>query len=100
MVKLKIQARMGAGPVTTIRGREAETLVALVDAGAKGITSLETFKAGWAVRLAAYVHDLKKLGVPIVASREPHDGGSHARYRLAGDIEIITRSDRLQVVAA
>jgi hypothetical protein len=100
MAKLKIQARIGDGSVTTIRGRDAETLVALVDAGAKGITSLETFKAGWAVRLAAYVHDLKRLGVPIVAIREPHDGGSHARYRLAGDVEIITRSDATKGIAA
>ena len=87
--KLKTTFRIANGPEITATGREAQTIVALVQAGAKGITSLETFQAGWAVRLGAYIFDLKAMGVPIRATREPHDGGNHARYFLAGLVEIV-----------
>jgi hypothetical protein len=74
----------------SVNGREAETLLALTAAGPRGLTSLEAFRAGWAVRLAAYIHDLKHdFGVPIVATREEHDGGSHARYFLVGRVEVL-----------
>lgn len=76
----------------TAVGREAETLLALVNAGPRGITSLETFKAGWAVRLGAYVFDLKAMGVQIVTARENHEGGNHARYSLASPVTIIETS--------
>jgi Helix-turn-helix domain len=89
MVKLKATFRIGDGLVITATGREAQTIIALVEAGPRGITSLETFYAGWAVRLGAYIFDLKAMGVPIRATREPHDGGNHARYFLAGPIELI-----------
>ena len=89
MAKLKAGFRIGDGSTLTARGREAETIVALVQAGPKGITSLEAFKAGWAVRLGAYIFDLKAMGVPIRSTREPHDGGNHARYYLAGPVELV-----------
>ena len=73
-------------------GREAETIVALVNAGGKGITSLDTFKAGWAVRLSAYIFDLKAMGVAIATSREPHGGGNHARYRLTASVTIVANT--------
>lgn len=86
----------------TIRanGREAQALIALVDAGATGITSLDMGRAGWAIRLAAYIGDLRKMGVPIVTEREAHDGGNHARYKLVGAVQIIERNDLAQRVAA
>lgn len=34
-------------------------------------------------RLAARIKDLRDDGYEIVTEDEPHDGGSHARYRLA-----------------
>lgn len=92
--RLEISFRVAGGSVKVATGREAETIHALVNAGDRGITSLETFKAGWAVRLSAYVFDLKAMGVPITVSREPHDGGNHARYKLSGVVEIIARNDR------
>jgi Helix-turn-helix domain len=91
--KIKATIRVSDGPAIKLTGREAQTIVALVEAGPKGITSLETFLAGWAVRLGAYIFDLKAMGVPIRATREPHDGGNHARYYLAGPVEIISVSD-------
>lgn len=90
--KLTINFRLPSGAVRQATGREAQSILALVNAGPRGITSLDTFRAGWAARLSAYIFDLKKMGVPIEATREPHDGGNHARYRLAAPIEIIHRS--------
>ena len=89
MAKLKATFRIGDGPAITAMGREAQTIIALVHAGPKGITSLETFLAGWAVRLGAYIFDLRQMGVPIKTTREPHEGGSHARYSLAGPVQLI-----------
>ena len=82
--------RVGEGPLKRAKGREAQTIIALVKAGSKGITSLETFQAGWAVRLGAYIFDLKKMGVPIVTTREPHEGGKHGRYTLTCPVEIVS----------
>ena len=82
--------RVGYGPLKTATGREDQTIIALVKAGPKGITSLETFQAGWAVRLGAYIFDLKKMGVPIVTRWEPHEGGKHGRYKLTCQVEIVS----------
>jgi hypothetical protein len=91
--KLKVYFRLPSRLVYEVVGREAETIIALVDAGPRGITSLEAFRAGWAVRLSAYVFDLRAMGVPIRSTREQHEGGSHARYTLEGQVEIVWRSD-------
>lgn len=88
-VRITATIRIGEGSAITVTGREAQTIIALVNAGPKGITSLDTFKAGWAVRLGAYVFDLRGFGVPIETTREPHDGGNHARYRLAGPVTLL-----------
>ena len=98
--KLKISFRVAGGAIKVATGREAETIQALVNAGDRGITSLDTFKAGWAVRLSAYVFDLKAMGVPITVSRETHDGGSHARYKLAGSVTIIPDATQIMQEAA
>ena len=81
--------RIASSPLQTATGREAQTIIALINAGPKGITSLETFQAGWAVRLGAYVFDLKKMGVPIGTTREAHDDGKHGRYTLSGPVELV-----------
>ncbi|MEO6608254.1 MAG: hypothetical protein ABIN69_07265 [Aestuariivirga sp.] len=89
---LKVTFSVAGGPAKLATGREGQSLIALVSAGPRGITSLETFKAGWAVRLGAYIFDLKKMGVPIVTTREPHDGGNHGRYSLSGPVTILSIS--------
>ena len=89
MSKIKVRFRVKDGPPLTATGREAQTIIALAEAGPKGITSLETFYAGWAVRLGAYIFDLKAMGVPIRPTREAHEGGKHARYFLAGPVDVI-----------
>lgn len=69
-----------------ISGQKLSTLLALIAAGPRGITALEV--SSWAYRLAAYCHELKRLGVPIVTAREPHEGGWHGRYRLEGKVKL------------
>ena len=57
-----------------VRGQTARTLKALVDAGPRGITALEV--SSWALRLAAYCHDLIHLhGLEITTEREAHEEG-------------------------
>lgn len=70
----------------TVRGQSARALRELVEAGPTGRTALEV--ATWALRLAAYCYDLRKLGVEIETRRESHPGGWHARYVLLSPIEI------------
>ena len=86
---IAVTFRIAGSRLQTATGPEAQTIIALIKAGPKGITSLETFQAGWAVRLGAYVFDLKKMGVPIVTTREAHDGGKYGRYTLSGPVELV-----------
>ena len=86
---IQVTFRVESGLIKAATGREAQCLIALFNAGSKGITSLETFKAGWAVRLGAYVFDLKRMGVAITTTREPHEGDNHGRYTLACRVEIV-----------
>ncbi len=71
------------------KGRKAQTLVCLVEAGNRGLTSEEV--ASWALRLASYIYDLKNdYGIDIETTLEPHKGGKHGRYRLLSLVEIIS----------
>lgn len=82
-IKAKIKKPDGQRLIMTCKGRVAETLDALIQKGNAGITALEM--GAWAFRLAAYVHILRdeyQLRGVIITTREPHDGGSHARYKL------------------
>jgi len=100
--KLTVRARtLPDGSSFTVTGRMAETLLSLIEAGSRGITSLEAFEAGWAVRLAAYVHRLRTVcRLAIETRREPHKGGHHARYTLRSAVEVTERSDASERMAA
>lgn len=66
--------------------RTAWALDRLRAAGAKGITPKDTPAPRW----SAYVHVLRKEGVPIETIREKHGGpfpGSHGRYVLHADVQ-------------
>ncbi len=92
----RILARIADGPTIAVNGREAVTLLALVDRGAKGVTGID-FPGGVAYRLAAYVADLRGFGVGIKTETESHGIGHHARYSLTTDVEIISidRGDKI-----
>lgn len=73
----------------TVSGRERWALEALIAAGPQGCVPIETPGPRW----SAYVHDLRKLGVPIKTHRERHGGpfpGNHARYSLAAYVTRLT----------
>lgn len=97
--RLQVVAKVGALKIRP-NGREAQALIALVEAGPSGITSLDMGRAGWAYRLAAYIGDLRKMGVPIVTEREAHEGGNHGRYKLSGVVTIVARNDITEMEAA
>lgn len=71
----------------TVKGQTAQALLALVEAGPRGVTALEA--ATWAYRFAAYCHDLRrKHGLCIRTDRESHPGGWHGRHVLESDVRI------------
>lgn len=44
----------------------------------------------WARRTSAYVHNLRRAGVPIATTRErTPDGASVARYSLSGPVTVV-----------
>ena len=72
----------------TTSGQKAKALLALVEAGSKGITALEA--ASWAYRLAAYCHFLfRDHGLQIICEREDHPGGWHGRHILVDSVTIV-----------
>lgn len=77
----------GGEPFTiSIKGREAWALDRLHRAGPKGCTPIEQPAPRW----SAYVHKLRRLGVPIETLFEPHGGefsGTHGRYVLRAKVQ-------------
>lgn len=73
-----------------VTGQCAKALAALVKAGDAGITAQEV--AGWAYRLAAYVHTLRQsYGLVIALLKEVHGpaGQWHGRYVLLSPVTIL-----------
>lgn len=87
---MKINATLPGGdcPRTfALNGRLGWTVFQLAKAGNRGVTPLEVPAPRW----SGYVHDLRKLGIPIETRMEPHEGmyaGHHARYTLAPDVVV------------
>jgi hypothetical protein len=92
--RLTVTARtIPDGAPFAVTGRAAQTLLTLSGKGAKGITVFD-FPGGVGFRLAAYIHLLKtQNGLAIEISREPHNGGSHGRWYLRSNVEIIAIDD-------
>jgi len=70
----------------SLRGRLQWALDRLRDAGAKGCTPITEPNGP---RWAAYIHDLRGLGVEIETHHEAHGGdypGTHARYVLRSTV--------------
>ncbi|KPH57657.1 hypothetical protein ADT71_28490 [Novosphingobium sp. ST904] len=73
----------------TVTGQTARTLLALVKAGAAGVTALEI--ASWAFRLSHYIMVLRhkhRLAIPMLW--EAHEGGKHGRYVLCSAVTLLT----------
>lgn len=70
-----------------LNGRLGWTAAHLAKAGAKGIQTIDRP----ALRLPAYVHELRGMGFPIETEMVPHGGdyaGHHALYRLTCDCQL------------
>jgi hypothetical protein len=68
-----------------VKGRTRWALETLIEAGDLGVTSYHKP----APRLAAYIFNLRQLGVDIETVNEPHEGpfsGTHARYILRSTV--------------
>ncbi|MGJ8583879.1 MAG: winged helix domain-containing protein [Marinosulfonomonas sp.] len=71
-----------------LKGRLGWTVLQLAQAGAHGVTSIERPAPRW----SAYVHDLRRRGIPIETEMVAHGGaycGHHARYRLTCDVALV-----------
>lgn len=85
---LLVRAKGLDGQPFTVTGQTARTLLALVKAGAAGVTALEV--ASWAFRLSHYIMVLRhkhQLAIPM--QWEAHEGGKHGRYVLRSSVTII-----------
>lgn len=84
----QVSAEMPDGSKIHVVGRDAETLLRLVERGAKGLTAFD-FPGGPPFRLPAYVHDLRALGLSIITEREPHATGHHGVFTLQTPVRIL-----------
>lgn len=101
MTRLTVTARtLPDGRAFTVKGRDAWALSALLKAGTRGCTPIDHPGPRW----SGYVFNLKrKHGLDIETITENHSGpfaGSHARYRLRSNVEVIARSDEQERQAA
>jgi len=84
----KVLARMPEGQTIRAVGREAETLLMLVQKGTRGVRAYD-FVGGPPFRLGAYIHDLRRMGLVIRTDREAHEGGEHGVYVLVSPVTVI-----------
>ncbi len=69
-------------------GRDAWALAQLIQAGERGLTTLQNPAPRW----SHYIFKLRRMGVLIETENEAHDGpyaGHHARYRLRSQIRVL-----------
>jgi len=77
------------GIPVVVAGREAQILRLLARVGPAGFTAEEAAALGWARRPSAYIHSLRRRGIPIQTSRErTSDGATVARYAFAGPVAV------------
>ena len=99
--RLTLQARiLPDGNAFTVQGRDAWALLELVAAGPNGCTPIDNPGPRW----SAYVFNLKREhGFNIETCHETHRGsfpGTHGRYVLLSAVEIVYRSDAVELAVA
>lgn len=86
--RLRAKARAPDGQPFTVTGQPARAVLALLKAGAAGVTAMEV--SSWAFRLSHYVMVLRhQHGLEIVTQWEAHEGGRHGRYVLRSTVIIL-----------
>ncbi|MEA3533222.1 winged helix domain-containing protein [Rhizobium sp. CC-YZS058] len=79
--------------IVTVKGRDAWALRNLVSAGPVGCTPIDQPGPRW----AHYVFKLRRSGLIIETIEEKHGGpyaGTHARYVLRTQVEVVDESGR------
>lgn len=74
----------------TFCGRDAWALRALIGAGERGVTPIDTPGPRW----SGYVHKIRRAGIDIETRHESHGPpfpGTHARYVLRTRLRIVER---------
>ncbi|MGY4413219.1 hypothetical protein ACVWW4_004955 [Bradyrhizobium sp. LB7.1] len=72
-------------------GREAWTLQRLIDAGSRGVTTIDHPAPRW----SHYIFKLRRAGLTITTEYEPHCGsfpGTHGRYRLVTPVAVVVEA--------
>lgn len=86
---LTVELHDDAGPQQVrVVGRDAWALSALIQAGERGVTPIDTPAPRW----SHYVWKLRQAGINVETITEPHGGpypGHHARYRLRSRLRLI-----------
>ncbi|ANH02659.1 hypothetical protein [Shinella sp. HZN7] len=94
MKKLTITARiLPDGKPMTVIGRDAWALRNLINAGTAGCTPIDHPGPRW----SHYVFKLRGFGFLIETVHENHGGpfaGTHARYVLRSNVEVLRASDQ------
>jgi hypothetical protein len=91
MSSTKIKIRLPDGSQQSFAGREAWTLRRLVNAGSRGVATIDHPAPRW----SHYVFKLRRAGLTITTEYEAHGGtypGTHGRYRLETPLQIIEGS--------
>ena len=99
-IRASVAEADGTSRTLAFEGQEARTLRALIEAGDRGVTSLEI--SSWALRTSHYVFKLRGAGLVIEMVRERHDGpvpGHHGRYRLLSRVSIVEPGAGREVAA-
>jgi len=81
----EIDPQKGSSKHIEVSGRDRWALEALIAAGRRGCTPIDTPGPRW----SGYVYNLRKLSVPIETIAERHSGpfsGTHARYVLRASV--------------
>lgn len=90
--RIKVQItirRPDSAQVLTIKGRDAQTLLFLLERGPIGATSGEFSAMGWGRRTSAYVFNLRRKGLEIETQYEEIGDAVVGRYILRTAIEIL-----------
>jgi hypothetical protein len=83
-----ITIRKECGSTQTFKGRDAWTLLHLINAGTDGLTTIDHPAPRW----SHYIFRLRRAGLTITTDYEPHRGdypGTHGRYRLETPVTVI-----------
>lgn len=83
-----IRIRKPSGTEQLFTGREAWALKRLLDAGERGLTTIDHPAPRW----SHYIYKLRRAGLSISTEYEGHKGefaGTHGRYRLETLVEVV-----------